>query len=106
MTGGARTPLGPCFRKSGAPTPSLPPALPKAPFLTPGASSASGKPRPGAGPGGGTRNGRMAISEASIPVTSKLFWASRMELSPVPHPISSALQGLMAILVTVSIRLK
>lgn len=29
-----------------------------------------------------------------------------MELSPVPHPISNALQGFIGILVTASIRLK
>ena len=43
----------------------------------------------------------MAISEVSIPKTSKFCWESHIALSPVPHPISNALQGFMGVVVTV-----
>ena len=43
----------------------------------------------------------IAISEASIPTTWKFCWESHIALSPVPQPISIALQGFMGVVVTV-----
>ena len=43
----------------------------------------------------------IATSEASIPTTWKFCCESHMALSPVPHPISNALQGFMGVAATV-----
>jgi hypothetical protein len=43
----------------------------------------------------------IASSELSTPTTSKVFCESQIALSPVPHPISSALQGSIGVVVTV-----
>ena len=47
-----------------------------------------------------------AMSEVSVPATLKPFCASHMELSPVPQPISKALQLKIGLWVTTSTRLK